>query len=562
MMSVEKAYLRWCAAELEDAALTAELAEIQDKPERIYDRFYKDLTFGTAGLRGELGAGPNRMNIYTVRRATQALADYLKARHPMPSAAIAYDSRRNSRLFAEETARVFAANGIKTCIFEQLAPTPLLSFAVRELGCQAGVNITASHNPAEYNGYKAYDAQGCQITGEMAEEVMQRMLRIDLLSGAKLIPLREGLQKGSILFIGREFVQQYLNCVLDHQVNPGSCRDSGLKIVYTPLNGAGREPVIEILQRIGVRDIIVVPEQEWPDGNFPTCPYPNPENPQAMQLGLTLAEQYGADLLLATDPDSDRVSTAVLQDGKPRLITGNELGCLLLDYIASSFAAAGKMPQKPVAVRSFVSTALADRIAEHYGVQMRTVLTGFKYIGGQIALLEQEGEADRFLFAFEESCGYLSGSYVRDKDAVCASMLICEMAAWYKRRGMHLGQAMDALYERFGYCLDRVDSFSFSGSAGMQQMADIIKMLRAAPPQELAEVRISAVQDYLNAQQTGLPPADALAFELGKAGRITVRPSGTEPKLKVYYSLHAEHRVEAAALYETLQNAVKRMIGG
>ena len=449
-MEIKKEYRRWMDQKLEDEALAKELREIEGQEAEISDRFYTDLEFGTAGLRGVLGAGTNRMNIYTVRRATQAYADVLKARFDHPTAAVAYDSRINSELFARETARVFAANGIQTWLYGELMPTPALSYAVRELGCAAGINITASHNPSKYNGYKAYDENGCQITGETASAVMKKIGETDLFTGVKLADYDEAVAAGMIRIIQEELIQKFLNRVLEEQINPGLCKDAGLKLVYTPLNGAGRRSVLTVLGRMGITDITVVPEQEMPDGSFPTCPYPNPEILEAMQKGLDLAEKLGADLLLATDPDCDRVGTAVLQNGSPRLITGNEMGCLLIDYIARSKKKNNTMPDRPVVVKSIVTTSMADAICQEYGIEVRNVLTGFKYIGEQIAKLEEAGEADRYLLGFEESYGYLSGGYVRDKDAVDGSMLICEMAAWYRSQGKNLGEALDEMYAKFG----------------------------------------------------------------------------------------------------------------
>ena len=414
-MQIYEEYRRWLSQELEDPALARELQAIEGKDEEVNDRFYTDLEFGTAGLRGVLGAGTNRMNIYTVRRATQAYADVLLARFDAPTAAVAYDSRINSELFARETARVFAANGIKTYLYGELMPTPALSYAVRELGCAAGINITASHNPSKYNGYKAYDENGCQITGETANAVMARIKETDLFTGVKLADYDAAIAGGTIQIIQEELIQKFLDRVLEEQVNPGLCKDAGLKLVYTPLNGAGRRSVLTVLGKMGITDITVVPEQEWPDGNFPTCPYPNPEILEAMQKGLDLVEKLGADLLLATDPDCDRVGIAVNQHGDYVLMTGNEVGIMLLDFISRVKKEQGRLPAHPVAVTTIVSTDMVDPIAKEYGVELRRCLTGFKYIGDIIAELEEkEGNADSYLLGFEESYGYLSGGYVRD----------------------------------------------------------------------------------------------------------------------------------------------------
>ena len=565
MMNYLEEYRRWCGKPLEDPALARELESIQGEDKEIYDRFYTDLQFGTAGLRGVLGAGTNRMNIYTVRRATQAYADYLRARYKAPMAAVAYDSRINSELFARETARVFAANGVKTWLYGELMPTPALSYAVRELRCQAGVNITASHNPSKYNGYKAYDGEGCQITGETADGVMKNIRSTDLFDGVKLADYDEALSTGMIEIIPEELIQKFLARVLEEQVNPGVCQGAGLRLVYTPLNGAGRRSVLTVLKKMGIEDITVVPEQELPDGNFPTCPYPNPEILEAMQKGLDLVEKLGADLLLATDPDCDRVGTAVLQNGEPRLITGNEMGCLLIDYIARSRRERGTMPERPVVVKSIVTTTMADALCREYGIEVRNTLTGFKYIGEQIRQLEKAGEEDRFLLGFEESYGYLSGGYVRDKDAVDASMLICEMAAWYKRQGKNLGEALDGMYARFGRYLNQVDSYAFEGADGMAKMAGIMEGLRKDPPASLGGEPVLSVTDYETAcPEVGgvkMPPADVLAYETA-AGSVIVRPSGTEPKLKVYYSVKAPDLARAQALKAAAQKDMEAIVKG
>ncbi|MEG1207108.1 MAG: phospho-sugar mutase [Angelakisella sp.] len=560
-MDYMKLYEQWNAQKLADSSLTEELAAISGNEKEIEDRFYRDLEFGTGGLRGVLGAGNNRMNIYTIRRATQGLADYLNATVASPSVAIAYDSRRGSELFSKESASVMAANGIKAYIYRELMPTPSLSYAVRELGCHAGINVTASHNPAKYNGFKAYDASGCQITGEVADAVMANILKTDIFTGVKHIPFEEGLENGSIEYISEDLVQSYINRVLQERINPGICEGAGLKLVYTPLNGAGRRCVLTVLGHMGITDVTVVKEQEMPDGNFPTCPYPNPEIAEALQLGLNLTEKLGADLLLATDPDCDRVGTAVMENGKPRLISGNEMGVLLIDYIARSKKANGTMPKNPIVVKSIVSTTMADAVAADYGIEIRSVLTGFKYIGEQIALLEQAGESERFLLGFEESYGYLSGGYVRDKDAVDGAMLICEMAAWYKSRGKHLGQALDELYEKYGWYLNSLDSYTFEGSDGMVKMNGILDSLRANPPAKVAGITVSHSVDYLDSNATGFPSSNVLEYGLGETGSFIVRPSGTEPKLKVYYSLKGRSKDAVAERQKVLKAEVEKLLG-
>lgn len=564
-MDVSKAYQSWLNVSLTDDDLYYELESISGQEQEIYERFYTQLDFGTAGLRGVLGVGTNRMNIYTVGQATQGLADTLKGAERAPMVAVAYDSRINSERFAKETASVLAANGIKTYIYRELMPTPALSYAVRELGCSAGVNITASHNPAKYNGYKVYDRTGCQLGPETAAAVMEKIRQIDIFEGVHRISFEEGLRTGIIEFIDEALVEKFLIRVLEEQVNPGICRRVNLRLVYTPLNGAGRRCVLEVLKRIGIQDITIVPQQEWPDGNFPTCPYPNPEIPEALSLGLELVEDKGADLLLATDPDCDRVGVAILQDGKPRLISGNEMGVLLLDYIARSKAQQGRLPASPLAVKSIVTTKMATAVAQHYGIEMRDVLTGFKFIGEQLALLEQAEEEDRYLLGFEESYGYLSGGYVRDKDAVGASMLICEMAAWYKEQGKTLGQVMDDLYARFGRYLNQVDSHGFEGADGMVKMADIMKKLRNAPPTFLGGYQVEAAIDYQTEQwSTGgavMPPANVLEYILVEVGSIIIRPSGTEPKLKIYYSLKGENLFQVEAILATIRTHITELLG-
>ena len=444
-------YERWLSQPLDDPDLTEELKSIQGQEDEINDRFYRELEFGTAGLRGVIGAGTNRMNVYTVRKATQGLSNYLlkHAEGKPQSVAIAYDSRIKGVLFSKESAAVLAANGIKAYIYPQLMPTPALSFAVRHLKCDAGICVTASHNPAKYNGYKAYGSDGCQITADMADGITQEIGALDIFSGVKKMDFEEGRKQGLIEYIGDETMGAFLDNVYKESLIDDA---SNLKLVYTPLNGAGRVCVLRILERIGIKDVTVVPEQEYPDGNFPTCPYPNPEFREALQKGLELCEKVQPDLLLATDPDSDRVGIAVNQNGEFKLMTGNEVGILLLDFIARVKQEQGKLPAHPVAVTTIVSTDMVDPIAQHYGIEMRRCLTGFKYIGDIIAELEEkEGNADSYLLGFEESYGYLSGGYVRDKDAVDGSMLICQMASYYKRQGKTLVDVMNELYETYGY---------------------------------------------------------------------------------------------------------------
>ena len=569
-MSKEQAELRRWLEEVTDPELSAELLSIRNEEKEVHERFYRSLEFGTGGLRGELGAGTNRMNIYTVRQATQGFAAYLLTQDEKPSAAISYDSRHKSDIFARETARVLAANGVRVYLYPRLMPTPALSFAVLDRHCTGGVMVTASHNPARYNGYKAYAADGAQISGEVAAAVSAEIERTDIFDDIKLVDFDEALAAGTIQYIDDALIERYYAAVMAQALRPELGKAAGLRLVYTPLNGSGLVPVMTVLKRIGHTDITVVPEQEQPNGDFPTCPYPNPEILEAMQLGLNLCEKLGADLLLATDPDSDRVGTAVLQNGTPRLISGNEMGALLLDYICRTRLELHKMPEHPVAVRSIVSTTMTDAIAAHYGVEMRQVLTGFKYIGEQIAHLEAEGHPERFIFGFEESYGYLAGGYVRDKDAVVASMLICEMAAWYKGQGKNLGEALDDLYAQYGYYFNKVDSYTFPGSDGMEKMAVLMETLRAELPIAIAGRPVTGHTDYEAGKRyedgegetpTGLPTSNVMEFRLGKEGSLVARPSGTEPKLKFYYSLRAADRPTAEKAYGEIKASVEDWLG-
>lgn len=569
-MSKEQAELRRWLEEVTDPELSAELLSIRNEEKEVHERFYRSLEFGTGGLRGELGAGTNRMNIYTVRQATQGFAAYLLTQDEKPSAAISYDSRHQSDVFARETARVLAANGIKVYLYPHLMPTPALSFAVLDRHCTGGVMVTASHNPARYNGYKAYAADGAQISGHVAAAVSEEIEKTDIFRDVKLADFEEALADGRIEYIGDALIERYYAAVMAQALRPELGKAAGLRLVYTPLNGSGLVPVMTVLKRMGHTDITVVPEQEQPNGDFPTCPYPNPEILEAMQLGLNLCEKLGADLLLATDPDSDRVGTAVLQNGTPRLISGNEMGVLLLDYICRTRLELHKMPKNPVAVRSIVSTTMTDAIAAHYGVEMRQVLTGFKYIGEQIAHLEAEGHPERFIFGFEESYGYLAGGYVRDKDAVVASMLICEMAAWYKGQGKNLGEALDDLYAQYGFYFNKVDSYTFPGSDGMAKMAALMETLRTELPIAIAGRPVTGHTDYEAGKRyedgegetpTGLPTSNVMAFRLGKEGSLVARPSGTEPKLKFYYSLRAADRPTAEKAYGEIKASVEDWLG-
>ena len=551
-------YKRWMDTDLEDPALKAELESIEGNEEEIKDRFAVALKFGTAGLRGVLGAGSNRMNIYVVRQATQGLANWVKTQGGNQLVAISYDSRINSDVFAKTAACVLAANGIKVRIYDALMPVPALSFATRYYEANAGVMVTASHNPAKYNGYKAYGPDGCQMTDEAADIVYAEIQKTDILTGAKLISFEEGIEKGLIEYVGDDCKEALYDAIKARSVRPGICETAGLKLVYSPLNGSGLVPVMRVLKDIGISDITIVPEQQYPDGNFPTCPYPNPEIFEALRLGLELAQKEGADLMLATDPDADRVGIAMkCPDGTYELVSGNEVGVLLLDYICAARIEKGTMPEKAVAVKSIVSTPLADAVAENYGVELRGVLTGFKWIGDQIAQLEATGEVDRFIFGFEESYGYLAGPYVRDKDAIIGSMLICEMAAYYRSIGSSIKQRLEEIYAKYGRYLNKVDSFEFPGLSGMDKMAGIMEDLRKNPPAEFAGYAVTKVTDYKNTAETGLPAANVLIYKLDGGAEVIVRPSGTEPKIKTYFTTLGKDLAEAQAQKDALAEALK-----
>lgn len=554
-------YKRWTSARLEDPALTEELKKIAGNEDEIKDRFAVALKFGTAGLRGVLGAGSNRMNIYVVRQATQGLANWVKTQGGNQLVAISYDSRINSDVFAKTAACVLAANGIKVRIYDALMPVPALSFATRFYGANAGIMVTASHNPAKYNGYKAYGPDGCQMTDDAAAIVYAEIQKTDILEGAKLVPFEDGLSSGLIEYVGEDCKEALYDAIKARSVRPGLCKTAGLKLVYSPLNGSGLVPVTRVLHDIGIDDITIVPEQQYPDGNFPTCPYPNPEIFEALRLGLELAKKSGADLMLATDPDADRVGIAIrCPDGSYELVSGNEVGVLLLDYICAGRIEKGTMPERAVAVKSIVSTPLADAVAASYGVEMRSVLTGFKWIGDQIASLEAAGEVDRFIFGFEESYGYLAGPYVRDKDAIIGSMLICEMAAYYRSIGSSIKERLEEIYAKFGRYLNKVDSFEFPGLSGMDKMTGIMESLRKNPPKEIAGYPVQKVTDYKKPEETGLPAANVLIFSLEGGATVVVRPSGTEPKIKTYFTTLGADLAQAQAQKDKLAQALKPIL--
>ena len=554
-------YKRWLNAQLEDPALKQELEAIAGQEEEIKERFAVSLKFGTAGLRGVLGAGSNRMNIYVVRQATQGLTNWVKTQGGSQLVAISYDSRINSTLFAKTAASVLAGNGIKVRIYDALMPVPALSFATRYYHANAGIMVTASHNPAKYNGYKAYGPDGCQMTDDAAAVVYAEIQKTDVLTGAKLMDFDEGIKAGLIEYVGDDCKEALYDAIKARSVRPGLCKTAGLKLVYSPLNGSGLVPVTRVLHDIGIDDITVVPEQKDPDGNFPTCPYPNPEIFEALRLGLELAKQSGADLMLATDPDADRVGIAIkCPDGSYELVSGNEVGVLLLDYICQGRIENGTMPKNPVAVKSIVSTPLAEAVAKHYGVELRNVLTGFKWIGDQIAQLEAAGEVDRFIFGFEESYGYLAGPYVRDKDAIIGSMLICEMAAYYRSIGSSIKERLEAIYAQYGRYLNKVDSYEFPGLSGMDKMAGIMDSLRKNPPADFAGYKVISVTDYQQPEKTGLPAANVLIYGLEGGATVVVRPSGTEPKIKTYFTTLGKDLQEAQAQKDALAAALKPIL--
>ena len=557
----QKEYERWLSTDLEDADLRPELAGIEGNDDEIKERFALALKFGTAGLRGVLGAGTNRMNIYVVRQATQGLANWVKTQGGSQTVAISYDSRLKSDVFAKTAAGVLAANDIQVRIYDALMPVPALSFATRYYKCNAGVMVTASHNPAKYNGYKAYGPDGCQLTDDAAAVVYEEIQKTDVLTGAKYMSFAEGVEKGLIHFVGDDCKKALYDAIESRQVRPGLCKTAGLKLVYSPLNGSGLVPVTQVLKDIGVTDITIVPEQEYPNGYFTTCSYPNPEIFEALELGLNLAKEKGADLMLATDPDADRVGIAMkCPDGSYELVSGNEVGVLLLDYICAGRIEKGTMPENPVAVKSIVSTPLADAVAKHYDVELRNVLTGFKWIGDQIAKLEADGEVDRFIFGFEESYGYLAGPYVRDKDAVIGSMLICEMAAYYRSIGSSLKQRMEEIYSEYGRYLNKVDSFEFPGLTGMDKMASIMQGLRDNPPTEIGGVKVVKATDYKKTEETGLPAANVLIYSMEDGATVIVRPSGTEPKIKTYFTTLGKDLAEAQAKKDQLAEGLKPIL--
>ena len=567
---VNEKYQLWCEKAVADPDLVKELESMKDDRAAISDAFYKDLEFGTGGLRGVIGAGTNRMNIYTVGKASQGLAAYVNSVKQNGKIAVAYDSRIKSELFARTAASVFAANGIKVYIYKELMPTPMLSYAVRRLGCDAGVVVTASHNPAKYNGYKAYGSDGCQLGLEAADYVLSIMNKVDIFDEVKTVDFDTAVKNGSIEFIGDDVIEDYLNCVLACRVAPEADVKS-LKVIYTPLHGSGNKPVRSILRKIGVKNVTVVPEQELPNGNFPTAPYPNPEIRQAFECALKLAETLKPDLLLATDPDCDRVGIAVNTGDDYKLLSGNDVGALLLDFVLSRRKANGTLPKKPIAVKTIVTTELCRKIAADYGCELRDVLTGFKFIGEQITQLEEKCEENRFVFGFEESYGYLGGTYVRDKDAVIASMLICEMVAFYKAKGLLLTDVLEELYKKYGYYFCSQKSFTCEGESGMKRIAGIMDTLRSETPAEIAGERVVRADDYEKSvsrnlengteSKITLPVSNVLCYYMADGSSLIVRPSGTEPKIKLYIGSVGVTEEDAIAKRTALEESGTKLLG-
>lgn len=549
---------------VKDEELLAELSSMKESgdEEAITDAFFQDLAFGTAGLRGTIGAGTNRMNIYTVGRATQGFADYLNKTFDSPTVAIARDSRNKGELFVQTTAAILAANGITSYVYPKISPVPTLSWATRYLKCSGGICMTASHNPAPYNGYKAYGPDGCQITSEAAAAISAAMEATDPFKDIKSMDFDDAVSQGLVKWIDDSCLDAYYDAVVDKSVNnltPEQIAAAPLKLVYTPLNGTGLIPVTTVLKKVGITDVTVVPEQKDPDGNFPTCPYPNPEIRQAMQKGIDLCEEVKPDLLLATDPDADRVGVACADGDDYTLLTGNEMGVLLLDYICKMRAERGENLHDKVAVTTIVSSAMVDALAAEYGFELRRCLTGFKYIGDIITGLSDAGQVDRFIFGFEESYGYLSGDHVRDKDAVNASMLICQMAQYYKLQGLNLVQAMHALYEKYGYYHNKTIALSYPGAEGADKMAGIMVDLRKNPPASIAGSKVTGVVDY-GEGVNGLPKANVLEFDLEGGDKAIVRPSGTEPKIKLYIFAKGDDATSADAQIDAIEKDGRELL--
>lgn len=565
MNDIHSLYKLWREKAVLDKDLQDELISVEGNEDEILDRFYKNLEFGTGGLRGVIGAGTNRMNVYTVAQATQGLADYLNEAFDEPTVAIAYDSRIKSDVFAECAASVLAANGVKVYIYPELMPTPMLSFAVRRLHCSSGIVLTASHNPSKYNGFKCYDPTGYQITDEAAAKIYGYMKNVDMFDGIKRMTFEDALAADMVDYIEDWLKEEFLDCVLACSINKDVVKKSGIKILYTPLNGTGNKPVRRVLKKLGVKELQVVKSQEKPDGNFPTCPYPNPEIRQVFEEGLKMTDEFPADLMIATDPDCDRVGIAVRDNGEYKLMTGNEVGAMLCEYILSELKAKGTLPENPVIVKTIVTTPLISEICKEYNADMRDLLTGFKYIGECITELEAAGEENRYILGLEESYGYLTGIHARDKDAVNGAMIICEMAAFYKSKGITLWQFMNSIYEKYGYFFNQLDNYAFEGAAGMQKMADMMESLRNEPPKEICGSKVVWVGDYKTGKttdgETGLPKSNVLSYRMESGDTVIVRPSGTEPKIKIYITAKAASREEAEAKLAKVSSSVKELLG-
>ena len=570
MNDVNKLYELWLESTSDNEEIHNELLAVKGNDDEILDRFYKNLEFGTAGLRGVLGAGTNRMNTYTVCQATQGLADYLNGKYESSSVAVGYDSRINSDVFSKQCAEVLAANGIKVYIFDKLMPTPFVSFAVMRLECQSGVVITASHNPSKYNGYKCYDPAGYQMTEEAALETYNCIQKVDMFKDIKRMPFDEAKEKGLIEYIGEDIIEEFYAHVMSRPINPEIIKNSDLKVIYTPLNGTGNIPVRTVLSRAGFKNIKIVAEQEMPDGTFPTCPYPNPEIKQVFECAIEMTKEEKADLLLATDPDCDRVGIAVLTGDEYVLLSGNDVGVLLTEYMLSARKENGTLPETPAMTKSFVSTPLVDKVAAKYGCKVTDVLTGFKYVGEFIANLEKEGKENSFVMGFEESYGYLIGTHARDKDAVAASLMICEMAAYYKSKGKTLVDVLNGIYDEFGFNIDRLYNFMFEGASGMVKMAEIMTETRENPPEELAGLKVLKVSDFeagtITDTETGektplsMSKSNILAYALAGGNSAIVRPSGTEPKIKVYIAGCGKTKEDAAKTADAIGTAMKTLL--
>lgn len=571
MNDINALYSLWLKEAVLDPDLKTELESIKGNEDEILDRFYKNLEFGTGGLRGVIGAGTNRLNVYTVSQATQGLANYLNKNFKEPSVAIAYDSRIKSDKFAEAAAGVLAANGIKVYIYPELMPTPMLSFAVRRLHCSSGIVITASHNPSKYNGYKCYDSRGFQMTDEAAAETYEYIKNVDVFTGVKRMDFDDALAEDMVDFIEDWVKDEFTEAVLSKSLNKKLVASSGIKVLYTPLHGTGNKPVRRVLKKLGVKELEVVKTQEKPDGTFTTCPYPNPEIRQVFEEGLKETENFKADLIIATDPDCDRVGIAVLDGGEYKLMTGNEVGAMLSEYLLSTLKARGELPEKPVLIKTIVTTPLIKDIANAYGAEVYDLLTGFKYIGECITELEEKGEADRYVLGMEESYGYLAGTHVRDKDGVVAAMLVTEMAAFCKTEGKTLWQYMESIYEKYGYYFNELDNYAFEGASGMKKMADMMENLRNNVPAEISGSKVVWVGDYKKGTmldlvsgasgKTGLPSSNVLSYRCENGSTAIVRPSGTEPKIKIYITAKESSREKAAAEVKNISEAMKGILG-